>query len=159
MNQHVGNWPGKTVEQKSGDFSFRENAIHLVDLPGSYSLTANSEEERVARNYILSERPDVVIVILNAAALERNLYLVAELLSLPQPIVIGLNMMDVAAQNGITIEPHVLEAALGVPVIKLVSTKNQGVSELVEAAIKLAHHPETFQAKPAGDSRLIIYRF
>ena len=145
LNQHVGNWPGKTVEQKSGDFSFGENAVHLVDLPGSYSLTANSEEERVARNYILSERPDVVIVILNAAALERNLYLVAELLSLPQPIVIGLNMMDVAAQKGITIEPHVLEAALGVPVIKLVSTKNQGISELVEAAVQLAHHPETFK--------------
>ncbi len=145
LNQHVGNWPGKTVEQKSGDFSFGENPIHLVDLPGSYSLTANSEEERVARNYILSERPDVVIVILNAAALERNLYLVAELLSLPQPIVIGLNMMDVAAKNGIIIEPHVLEAAIGVPVIKLISTKNQGVSELVEAAVHLAHHPETFQ--------------
>lgn len=145
LNQHVGNWPGKTVEQKSGDFSFGEKSIHLVDLPGSYSLTANSEEERVARNFILSERPDVVIVILNAAALERNLYLVAELLSLPQPIVIGLNMMDVAAQKGITIEPHVLEAALGVPVIKLVSTKNQGVSELVEAAIQIALHPETFQ--------------
>lgn len=115
-----------------------------MDLPGTYSLTSNSEEERIARDYILSERPDVVIVILNAAALERNLYLTAELLSLPQPVVIGLNMMDVAAQKGITIEPHVLEAALGVPVIKLVSTKNQGVSELVEAALKLAHNPVNF---------------
>ncbi len=115
-----------------------------MDLPGTYSLTSNSDEERITRDYILSERPDVVIVILNAAALERNLYLVAELLSLPQPVVIGLNMMDVAAQKGITIEPHVLEAALGVPVVKLVSTKNQGVSELIEAALELAHDPASF---------------
>jgi ferrous iron transport protein B len=144
LNQHVGNWPGKTVELKSGEFAFAEDHIRLVDLPGTYSLTSNSEEERIARDFILTERPDVVIVILNAAALERNLYLVAELLTLPQPVVIGLNMMDVAAQKGITIEPHVLEAALGVPVIKLVSTKNQGVSELVEAALVLAHDPSNF---------------
>jgi ferrous iron transport protein B len=89
LSQHVGNWPGKTVEQKSGEFRHNGNLIRLVDLPGTYSLTANSEEERIARDFILRERPDVVVVIVNAAALERNLYLVAELLTLLTLIVVG----------------------------------------------------------------------
>ena len=88
----------------------------MVDLPGIYSLTANSEEERIARDYIICQRPDVVAVVVDAAARERNLYLLAELLHLPIPIVVGLNLMDVAAQEGLQVEPHVLEAALGVPV-------------------------------------------
>jgi ferrous iron transport protein B len=115
-----------------------------VDLPGTYSLTANSEEERIARDFILRERPDVVIVIVNAAALERNLYLVAELLVLPVRIVLGLNMMDVARQQGIEVEPHVLEAALRVPVIPLVATRNQGLYELMDAALHLAEHHADF---------------
>ena len=119
LNQHVGNWPGKTVEQKTGVFQYDGAAVNLVDLPGTYSLTANSEEERIARDYLISERPDVAIAIVNAATLERSLYLVAELLALDTPLVIGLNMSDVAEQHGIHVEPHVLEAALGVPVIPL----------------------------------------
>ena len=107
LSQHVGNWPGKTVEQKTGQFIYAGQTIYLVDLPGTYSLTANSEEERIARDFILREQPDVVIVIVNAATLERNLYLVAELLALPVRIVLGLNMMDVAKQQGVKIEPHV----------------------------------------------------
>ena len=79
LNQHVGNWPGKTVEQKTGEFTFEGKTIRLVDLPGTYSLTANSEEERIARDFILRERPDVIVVIANATALERNLYLVTGL--------------------------------------------------------------------------------
>src|SRR5512136_314237 len=90
LNQHVGNWPGKTVEQKTGVFQVDGIAVNLVDLPGTYSLTANSEEERVARDYLISARPDVGIAIVNAAALERSLYLVAELLALDTPLVIGL---------------------------------------------------------------------
>lgn len=133
LNQHVGNWPGKTVEQKIGEFTFHGRRFRVVDLPGTYSLTANSEEERIARDYLIYERPDVVVVIVNAAALERNLYLVAELLALPVRLVIGLNMVDVAAQQGIHVEPHVLEAALGVPVIPLVASKNQGLRELLSA--------------------------
>jgi len=144
LSQHVGNWPGKTVEQKTGQFTYTGQTIHLVDLPGTYSLTANSEEERIARDFILRELPDVVIVIVNAAALERNLYLVAELLALPVRIVLGLNMMDVAKQQGVEIEPHVLEAALGVPVVPLVASRNQGVHELIDAALRLAENPVNF---------------
>ena len=144
LNQHVGNWPGKTVEQKSGEMVHEGTAVHLVDLPGTYSLTANSQEEQIARDFILRERPDAVVAIVNAAALERNLYLLAELLVLPQPVVIGLNMMDVAEDHGVRIEPAVLEAALRVPVIPLVASKNQGLAPLVAAALRLAANPGTF---------------
>ena len=138
LNQHVGNWPGKTVEQKTGSFDHHGRTIEITDLPGTYSLTANSAEEVIARDFIIAERPDVVIAVIGAATLERNLYLVAELLPLPSPVVIGLNMMDVAEQEGLRIEPHVLEAALGVPVVPLVATRNQGVRELISTAARVA---------------------
>ena len=145
LSQHVGNWPGKTVEQKTGTFRRQDGlSLNLVDLPGTYSLTANSEEERVARDYLIRERPDVVIAVVNAAALERNLYLVAELLAMQQPVVLGLNMLDVAEQHGIHVEPHVLEAALGIPVVPIVATKNQGVKELADAAVKMAQSPDAY---------------
>ena len=133
LSQHVGNWPGKTIERKEGVHRHNGLVMRIVDLPGTYSLTANSLEEMIARDYIIKERPDVVVAILNASALERNLYLVAELLPLPVPVIVALNMIDVAARQGIHIEPKVLEAALGVPVIPMVATKNQGLRELVEA--------------------------
>jgi ferrous iron transport protein B len=146
LSQHVGNWPGKTVEQKTGIYHHNGTTIHLVDLPGTYSLTANSLEEVVARDYLIKERPDVVIAVVNAASLERNLYLVAELLPLPVRVVVGLNMVDVAAHEGMEVEPQVLEAALGVPVVPMVAAKNQGVRELVQtvdrlARGELAYHP------------------
>jgi ferrous iron transport protein B len=132
-SQHVGNWPGKTVEHKSGRYRRGNLALDVVDLPGTYSLTANSPEERITREYILTEHPDVVVDIVDASALERNLYLLSELLVLPAPVVLGLNMMDVAEQHGLRVEPHVLEAALGLPVVPMVATKSQGVTELVRA--------------------------
>ena len=139
MNQHVGNWPGKTIAQKTG--TYRHNGIlcHLVDLPGTYSLTANSEEERIAREHIICERPDVVVSVVDAAILERSLYLLAELLMLPSPVVLALNMMDVAAQEGIQIEPQVLAAALGIPVVPMSASKAAGVSRLAETVDALAH--------------------
>jgi len=133
LSQHVGNWPGKTVEQKAGTHRHEDTTMHIVDLPGTYSLTAGSQEERIARDYIIKERPDVVVVITDASALERNLYLAAELLHLPARLVVALNMMDVAEQQGLRIEPGVLQAALGIPVVPMVATRNQGVKELVEA--------------------------
>ena len=132
LSQHVGNWPGKTVEQKVGTYQQNGVSINLVDLPGTYSLTANSEEERIARDYLIQARPDVVIAVVNAAQLERNLYLVAELLCLPTPVVLGLNMLDVAEQHGTHVEPSVLAAALNVPVVPLVATRNQGVKQLMD---------------------------
>jgi len=133
LTQHVGNWPGKTVDLKTGLFRQGDTTLTVVDLPGTYSLTANSLEERIARDYILMEHPDVVVDVVDATALERNLYLLCELLALPVPVVLGLNMIDVAEQQGIHIEPHVLEAALGLPVVPMTATRNKGVQELVQA--------------------------
>jgi ferrous iron transport protein B len=145
LTQHVGNWPGKTVEMKAGTYHHNGVTVHIVDLPGTYSLTANSLEERIARDFIVKESPDVVIVIANAAALERNLYLLAELLCLPVPVVLGLNMMDVAEQQGIQIEPNVLEAALGLPVVSMTASKNQGLWELMEAVDHLIRDHKNFR--------------
>lgn len=144
LNQHVGNWPGKTVEFKIGHLTIENMPIHLVDLPGTYSLTANSEEERIARDFIIHEQPDLVIAIVNAASLERNLYLVTELLALNVPIVIGLNMMDVADQQGFTIDAKVLQAALGIAVVPLIASKNQGIKTLIILAKDLAKNPQAF---------------
>jgi ferrous iron transport protein B len=133
MNQHVGNWPGKTVERKEGNFKRGGKTYTLVDLPGTYSLSANSAEELITREFILTESPDLVVALVNAANLERSLYLVAELVTLPAPLLIVLNMMDVAKQEGYCIEPEVLEAALGVPVIALTATHNENIPFLVNA--------------------------
>lgn len=137
LSQHVGNWPGKTVEQKTGLLHYDGLAIRLVDLPGTYSLTANSLEEQIARDFILRERPDAVAVIVDAATLERNLYLLAELLALPVPVVLGLNMVDVAEQEGLHVDVPLLEAALGIPVVAMVASRNQGVRELVQRIVAL----------------------
>lgn len=145
LSQHVGNWPGKTVELKFGKISLDDRSVNLVDLPGTYSLTASSEEERVARDFIISEKPNLVVVIVNATSLESNLYLLTEMLALDVPLVIGINMMDVADRQGIFIDPHVLEAALMVPVVPLVATRNQGLKELIQQAVTLAENPDQFQ--------------
>jgi ferrous iron transport protein B len=131
LNQHVGNWAGKTVDLKSGGFMIGETSITLVDLPGTYSLTASSEEERIARDFILQEHPDLTIVVVDAANLERSLYLLAEVLLLPVPVILALNMMDVAGQEGIQVEPGVLESALGIPVAPMSAAHNQGMEALL----------------------------
>lgn len=131
LNQHVGNWPGKTVEKKEGEFQHNGTNIHLIDLPGTYSLSANSPEEIIARNYILKEKPDLVVAVVSAANLERSLYLVSELIVLETPLLIVLNMMDVAKQEGLKIDSKVLQAALGVPVIPMIASRASGVRELL----------------------------
>jgi ferrous iron transport protein B len=131
LNQHVGNWPGKTVERREGTCSVDGHLYGLVDLPGTYSLTANSPEEIIAREFVLREQPDLVVAVVNAANLERSLYLVAELIALSSPLVVALNMMDVAAQEGIQVEPEVLETALGVPVVPMTATRSTGARELI----------------------------
>jgi ferrous iron transport protein B len=147
MNQHVGNWPGKTVERKEGAFSFNGAAYRLIDLPGTYSLTANSAEEVIAREFIIRERPDVVVAMVDAAILERSLYLVSELIPLPAPVIVGLNMMDVAEQEGFCIEPQVLEAALGIKVVPMIAAKNVGVRELVAAIDEVTRGDYTYAPK------------
>lgn len=147
LSQHVGNWPGKTVERKEGIYSHNGAEVHMVDLPGTYSLTANSTEELIARDHIIREKPDVVVAVIDASSMERNLYLVAELLPLPSPVIVALNMMDVADQQGLRIEPKVLEAALGVPVVPMTATKNKGVRELVEAIDEVARDGAAYRPR------------
>ena len=137
MNQHVGNWPGKTVERKEGQFKHTGKTYTLVDLPGTYSLSANSPEELITREFILTQQPDLVIALVNAASLEHSLYLVAELLALRAPLLVVLNMMDVAEQAGLRIEPQVLEAALGVPVVAFTATHPQNCLQLMELVKKV----------------------
>jgi ferrous iron transport protein B len=144
LSQHIGNWPGKTIERREGTATCDGSTLRLVDLPGTYSLTANSLEERIARDFILRERPDVIVMIADAAALERNLYLLAEVLALPAPVVLGLNMMDIAASLGLEIEPRALAERLGLPVVPLVATRGEGVSALLWEASRLAREPVRF---------------
>ena len=158
LTQHVGNWPGKTVEKKEGAYACREGDLCIVDLPGTYSLTAFSEEERVARDFILDESPDVIVLLANAAALERSLYLLTELLLLGPPVLVAVNMIDVAETQGIRIDIHALEHALGVPVVGMVAKKNQGLRELINRIISLAqgetsYHPR--RPEIAADHRHI----
>jgi ferrous iron transport protein B len=149
LNQHVGNWPGKTVESKEGTTLFQGRRIEIVDLPGAYGLTASSEEERIARDYIIKNKPDVVILVANAAALDRNLYLLAEMLALPVSVTLGLNMMDVATSEGVDIMPVVLEANLGLPVIPVTAITSAGVSDLISVAVAEADERARFHpARP-----------
>jgi len=140
LNQHVGNWTGKTVDQKTGTFRYHAKEYSIVDLPGTYSLSANSEEELIARDYILQERPDLVVAVVDAATLERNLYLVAELLLLPSPVLLACNMMDVAEKEGIKVEAEVLEKAIGIPVVPMSASHGQGIGELQSAIESLLLH-------------------
>jgi ferrous iron transport protein B len=145
LNQHVGNWPGKTVEKKEGDYQHNHHSIHLIDLPGTYSLSANSPEEIISRNYILQEKPDLVVAVVSAANLERSLYLVSELIVLETPLMIVLNMIDVAEQEGFKVNAKILEAAIGVPVIPMIASKASGVRELLDYIDRFIHGQLDFQ--------------
>ena len=136
--QHVGNYPGITVERKEGRLSFNNNQMVIVDLPGTYSLTAYSSEELVARDFLVSERPQVVINIVDASNLERNLYLSAQFLELGVPMVIALNMIDVAEARGITVKADKLAELLRVPVIPIIARTGKGTDKLLEAALIVA---------------------
>jgi ferrous iron transport protein B len=132
LRQHVGNWPGKTVEKKTGIYRRNGRVFSFVDLPGSYSLGANSTEEEIARDFLAQEKPDVVVAIVDASSLERNLYLVCELLQLGVPMLVALNMMDVAQGSGLEVDAEALEAILGVPVVPMVARNGQNLSRLLE---------------------------
>ncbi|MEN8190783.1 MAG: ferrous iron transport protein B [Thermodesulfobacteriota bacterium] len=136
--QHVGNYPGVTVEHKEGFFSHKNRGITLTDLPGTYSLTAYSVEEVVARDYLVNERPQVVINIVDASNLERNLYLTCQFLELGVPLVIALNMMDVARDRGIEVKADRLSELLNVPVVPIIARSGEGTDELINAAYEVA---------------------
>lgn len=131
-HQHVGNWPGKTVEKKEGHFTHNSKKIKVVDLPGTYSLSAFSMEEVIARDYILDERPDIVVAVIDSTNLERNLYLVVQMLELGARVIIDLNMSDLARSNRIKIDTDKLAFALQSEVIKTIGSKGDGVEQLKE---------------------------
>ena len=132
--QHIGNFPGVTVEQKSG-YLLGNKDVTVVDLPGIYSLTPYSIEEIVTRDYIFNQKPDCIINIIDATNLERNLYLTIQLLEMEIPFVMALNMMDEVRLNGTSIDVKKLSEELGVPVVPISASKNEGVSELAEVAL------------------------
>ena len=137
-HQHVGNYPGVTVEKKEGDREFRGHRLHFVDLPGTYSLTAYSLEEVVARDFILQEKPDVVVDVVDASNLERNLYLASMFIELDVPVVLALNMMDLAEGRGKQIDVALLGELMGLPAVPVVARKGQGLDELLEAIVQAA---------------------
>lgn len=134
----VGNWPGVTVEKKQGKVKHKNDDIIAVDLPGTYSLSPYSLEEMIARNYIVEESPDVVVNIVDASNIERNLYLSMQLIELGKPVVIALNMMDIAERRGYKIDHEKLAEAVGVPVVPIVATQKKGFQELLETAVDIA---------------------
>jgi ferrous iron transport protein B len=129
--QHVGNWPGKTVEKKEGRFHHQGIDYLVVDLPGTYSLSAFSMEEQIARDFIVKGKPALVINVADAANLERNLYLTTQILETGIPIILVLNMMDVAQQRGIIIDVAKMSRMLGgVPILTTTASKKEGIEQL-----------------------------
>ena len=142
--QHVGNFPGVTVDRKDGVIIGKENTL-ITDLPGIYSMSPYSSEELVSRDFVLKEKPKGIINIVDATNIERNLYLTMQLLEMGIPVVVALNMMDEMTGNGGSVDVNAMEAMLGVPVVPISAAKNQGVHELVEHAL----HVAKYQEKPA----------
>ena len=136
--QHVGNYPGVTVEKVEGNLKYKGYDIDVIDLPGTYSLTAYSIDEIVARNFIIEEKPDVVIDIIDTTNVERNLYLSTQLMELNVPVVLAFNMYDLAQKQGLEINKDRLSELLSSPIVFTVATKKEGINELLDEAIKLA---------------------
>jgi ferrous iron transport protein B len=153
MKQHTGNWPGKTVEKKLGYYTHGGYEFELVDLPGVYSLSAVSEDERVARQYIVDHRPDVVVDILNASQLERNLYLTLLLIELQVNLVIVLNMYDSVESRGDKIDIETLSRKLGAPVVATTATKKEGIDTLKDKILEVTpkHVLEYADNEPAAE--------
>lgn len=156
IHQHIGNYPGVTVEKKSGHYHDGKHRIEVVDLPGTYSLTSYSQEERVTRDFILLERPELLVVVLDAANFRRHLYLVYQLLEMQVPVVICMNMMDMAERRGLSIDIERLENELGVTVVPTVGKKSEGAEALRDAIMvavtKADAHESTGWKMNYGDS-------
>jgi ferrous iron transport protein B len=135
--QHVGNWPGKTVEKKDGVWQHDGREFLVVDLPGTYSLTAYSLEEVIARNYIVDEHPDLVVVVVDASNLERNLYLAVQIIEMGKKTLIDLNMSDIAESRGLKIDTDKLAFGLGAKVVSTVASRNIGIKELEDAIVEM----------------------
>ncbi|MFB5283372.1 FeoB small GTPase domain-containing protein [Peribacillus sp. Hz7] len=132
LKQHTGNWAGKTVDLKVGTFAFKTNQYEMIDLPGTYSLFSNSKDEEIARDYIVFEKPDVTLVVLDATALERNMNLALQVMEITDRLIICINLIDEAEKLGIKINDKVLMKRLGVPVIKISARNKSGIPMLLD---------------------------
>jgi ferrous iron transport protein B len=150
-HQHVGNWPGVTVEKKEGNYTYHGYRVRVIDLPGVYSLTARSPDEVVARNFVLEGKPDVVVDIVDASSLERSLYLTVQLLELEVKLIVCLNIMDFAQSRGYKIDTESLARELGVPVVPMVATRREGHEELLQ---KIIH---VFEARGTNQKFQLYY--
>jgi len=138
LRQHTGNWPGKTVVRAEGAFEYNNQKFKLVDLPGTYSLLSTSQDEEVARNFILFGKPDVTVIIVDASRLERNLNLVLQILEITDKVVLCLNLMDEAKRNNIKIDTRTLSRDLGVPVVPTSARFNEGIPDLIQTINEVA---------------------
>ncbi|WP_025640484.1 ferrous iron transport protein B [Schnuerera ultunensis] len=145
-NQHVGNWPGVTVEKKEGNFKFNEKIYNVVDLPGTYSLGAFSEDEIVARDFILRGNPDIVINVVDSTNIERNLYLTTQLLEMGAKVIVALNMIDEAKARNIEVDIDTLSKKLGAPVIPTIASKKKGIDELIKKSVELMDEETDYKA-------------
>lgn len=155
--QKVGNWPGVTVDKKTGHYSFEGDEIELVDLPGIYSITpasSSGEDERIARDYILTDEAQAVINIVDASNLERNLYLTAQLIEMRVPVIVAVNMLDIAKSHKIEVDLKALEKALGCPVVGLVAQREQGVKELRKTISAFLKNPQVPPLSVTFDERI-----
>ncbi|MGD8545993.1 MAG: ferrous iron transport protein B [Candidatus Bathyarchaeota archaeon] len=143
MHQHIGNWPGKTVEKAEGTLYFKGYPIDIVDLPGIYSLSTFSIEELISREYIAIQNPDIVINVIDASVIERNLFFTLQLIELQTPIIIALNQIDMAKKKGIEIDHKKLEEILGIPIIPTIAPSQVGVYQLLETAINVIEKGDT----------------
>jgi len=132
LKQHTGNWAGKTVDLKAGTFSFKDKQYEMIDLPGTYSLFSNSKDEEIARDYIVFEKPDVTLVILDATALQRNMNLALQVMEITDRLIICINLIDEAEKMGIKINDKLLMRRLGVPVIKVSARNKTGIPMLLD---------------------------
>lgn len=138
---HVGNWPGVTVDKRDGVYKKLQEQVNIQDLPGIYSLSPYTPEEVISRKFILEEKPDCIIDIVDATNLERNLYLTTQLLEIDVPVVVALNMSDAVRKNGDSIDVKALEQAIGVPVVQISALKNEGIDELMKVAFEESNKP------------------
>ncbi|MBA4552221.1 50S ribosome-binding GTPase [Thermoactinomyces vulgaris] len=137
LNQHTGNWPGKTVSLAEGTFHHKGNDYRLIDLPGTYSLFSNSADEEVARDYIFFEQPDVTMVVVDATSLERNMNLALQVLEMTERVILCINLIDEASKQGIVIDDQKIASKLGIPVVKMSARNGEGITRLLDTLHKM----------------------
>jgi ferrous iron transport protein B len=146
LRQHTGNWPGKTVSRAEGGFSYNDHKYKMIDLPGTYSLLSTSEDEEIARDFILFGKPDVTVIVVDAGRLERNLNLVLQILEITDRAVLCLNLIDEAERQHIKIDDRSLSRELGIPVVPTIARSNRGIKELLQTIDDVA--TEKIKIKP-----------